>query len=149
MFNSLWPHEPQHTRLPCPSLCRIVCSHSCPLSRWCHPTISSLLPSSPALNLSQHYGLFQWVGSSYQVAKVLELWHSASNEYSGLISFRIDWFYLLAVQKILKSLLQHHILKASIFWLSTFSMVQIPFLELSSAIWTCLFCYSISYLPTI
>ena len=41
MSNSLWPHELQHTRLPCPSLCPGVCSNSCPLSQWCHPTISS------------------------------------------------------------------------------------------------------------
>ena len=71
-----------------------------------------LSPSSPpALNLSQHQGLFQWIGSSYQVAKVLELqlqhqsfqWIS---EYSGLTSFRIDSFDLLAVQGTLKSHLQ-------------------------------------------
>ena len=50
---------------------------------------------------------------------------SPSNEYSGLISFRMDWFDLLAVQGTLKSLLQHHALKASIFWLSAFFMVQL------------------------
>ena len=50
---------------------------------------------------------------------------SPSNEYSGLVSFRIDWFYLLAAQGTLKSLLQHHSSKASIFWRSTFSMVQL------------------------
>ena len=63
-------------------------------------------PSSPALNLFQHQGLFQWVGSSHQVAKVLELQVSISpsKEYWGLISFRIDWFDLLAVQGTLKSL---------------------------------------------
>ena len=76
-----------------------------------HPL--SLL-SSPALSLSQHQGLFQWIGSSYQVAKVLELQHQSSNEYSGLISFNIDWFDLLAIQGTLKNLLQHHSSKASI-----------------------------------
>ena len=60
-----------------------------------HPLSS---PSPPALNLSQHQDLFQWVSSSHQVAKVLELSISPSNEYSVLISFRIDWFDLLAVQ---------------------------------------------------
>jgi len=60
-----------------------------------HPLSS---PSPPALNLSQHQGLFQWVSSSHQVAKVLDLSISPSNEYSGLISFRIDLFDLLAVQ---------------------------------------------------
>ena len=70
------------------------------------PSLSMLLPSPPALNLSHHQGLFQWV-SSYQVAKVLErqLQDQSSNEYSGLISLRIDWFDLLAVQGTLKSLL--------------------------------------------
>ena len=78
---------------------------------------SHLLPSpSPfAFSLSQSQGLFQWVGSLHQVAKVLELQFSInpSNEYSGLISFRVD---LLAVQGTLKSLLQHHSWKASVFW---------------------------------
>ena len=62
-----------------------------------HPLSS---PSPPALNLSQHQGLFQWVGSSHQVAKVLDFSFSISpsNEYSGLISFRMDWLDLLAVQ---------------------------------------------------
>ena len=62
-----------------------------------HPLSS---PSPPPFNLSQHQGLFKWVSSSHQVAKVLEfqLHISLSNEYSGLISFRIDWFDLLAVQ---------------------------------------------------
>ena len=56
--NSLQPRGLQHARLPCPSLSPGVCSNSCPLSQWCHPTISSLLPLSlPALNLSQHQGL--------------------------------------------------------------------------------------------
>ena len=63
--NYLQPHGLPHTRLPCPSLSPRVCSNSCPLSRWCHPTISSsVTPSPPALNFSQHQGLFQWVSSS-------------------------------------------------------------------------------------
>ena len=71
--DSLYPHGLQHSRLPCPSLSPRVCSNSCPLSLWCHPTISSsvaplfCLPSFPAS------GFFQWVGSTHQVAKVLEL----------------------------------------------------------------------------
>ena len=60
-------------------------------------------PSPPAISLSQHQGLFQWVSSSHQVAKVLEF---HLHEYSGLISFRMDWLDLLAVQGTLKSLLQ-------------------------------------------
>ena len=67
-------------------------------------------PSPPSLSLSQHQGVFQWVSSSHQVAKVLEPCFSISpsNKYSGLISLRIEWFDLLAVQRSLKSLLQHH-----------------------------------------
>ena len=72
--NSLWLHGLQHARLPCPSPTPGGCSNSCPSCQWCHPTISSTVsPSLPAFNLSQHQGLFQWVISSHQVAKVLEL----------------------------------------------------------------------------
>ena len=84
-------------------------------------------PSLPAFSLSQHQDLFQRVSFSHQVAKVLELHftNSPSNDYSGLISFRIDWLDLLAVQGTLKSLLQHHSSKASIVWHSAFFMVQL------------------------
>ena len=70
--SSLWPHGPQHARPLYPSSTPGVYSNSCPLSWWCHPTISSSSPSPPTLNLSQHQGLFQWVSCSHQVAKVLE-----------------------------------------------------------------------------
>ena len=66
--NSLWPHELQHTRLPCVSLSAGVCSNSYPLNRWCHPTISSSVIAFSSC-LSQHQGLFQWVGSFCKVAK--------------------------------------------------------------------------------
>ena len=70
---SLQHHGLQHARLPCPSSIPRACSNSCPSSWWCHPTISlSIFPSPPVFNLSQHQGLFQWVSSSHQVAKVLE-----------------------------------------------------------------------------
>ena len=95
---------------------------------WCLPTISSCYPPCPsAFNLSQNQGLFQWVGSLYQVAKVLEfhLQHQSFHDYSGLISFRMDWFDLLAVQGTLKSLLQHYSWKASIFQHSAFFTVQL------------------------
>ena len=80
-----------------------------------HPLLS---PSPPAFNPSQHQGLFKWVSSSHQVTKVLEFQPpiSLSNEYSGLISFRMDWLDFLAVQGTLKSLLQHNSSKASILW---------------------------------
>ena len=85
-----------------------------------------LLPASPlSLSLLQHQGLFQWVSSSQQVAKVLELQHQSFQEYSGLISFRIDWFDPLAAQGTLKRLLQYHSSKASILWCSAFFMVQL------------------------
>ena len=85
-----------------------------------HPLSS---PSPPAFNLSQHRGLFQWVSSSHQVVQVLEfqLPHSPSNEYSGLISLRMDWLDLLAVQGTLQSLLQNHSSKVSILQCSAFS----------------------------
>ena len=71
--NCLRPHESQHTRPPCPSPTPGVHSNSYPLSQWCHPTISpSVVPFSSCFNLSQHQGLFKWVSSSHQVAKVLE-----------------------------------------------------------------------------
>ena len=100
-----------------------------------HPMSS---PSRPAFNLSQHQGLFKWVSSSHQVAKVLELSFriSPSNEYSGLISFRMDWLDLLAVQGTISSLPQHHSSKASILWCSAFFMVQLahPYVTTGKAI---------------
>ena len=85
------------------------------------------LPSPPAFNISQHQGLFRWVGSSHQVAKVLEFQfqHQSFQWYSGLISFRINLFDLFAVQGTLKSLLQHHSSKASVLWHSAFFIVQL------------------------
>ena len=86
------------------------------------------MPSSPSsLSLSQHQGLFQWVSCSHQMTKLLEfqLQPSPSDEYSGLISFKIDWFDLLAVQGTFRSLLQHHSLKASILWCSAFFTVHL------------------------
>ena len=103
-----------------------VYSNSCPLSQWCHPTISSsVIPFSHLQSFSAS-GFFQWVNSSQQVARVLEFSFSISpsNEHSRLISFRMNWLYLLAVQGTLKSLLQHHSSKASILRHSAFFIVQ-------------------------
>ena len=88
-----------------------------------HPLSS---PSTPTFNFCQHQGLYQWVSPLYQVAKVVSFNFSISpsNEYSGLISFRIDWFDLITVQVILKSLLQPHSSEASIPWRSAFFIVQ-------------------------
>ena len=91
------------------------------------PSHSLSFPSPPAFNLSPHKGLFYWVGLSHQVAKVWSFSFSISpsNEYSGLISFRMDWLDLPAVQGTLKSLLQHHSSKTSITRHSAFFMVQL------------------------
>ena len=101
------------------------------ISNAIQPSHSLSYTSLPALNLSQHQGLFQWVSSSYQVAKVLELrlqhqsFHNTSYDLlTSLISFRIDWLDLLAVQGTLKSLIQHHSSKASILWDLAFFIVQ-------------------------
>ena len=97
-----------------------------------------LLPPSPfALNFSQHQGLFQRVSSLHQVAKIQSTKYrassnSSSSEHPGLISFRTDWFDLLAVQGILKSLLQHHKLKASILHHSAFFMNELSHLYLTT-----------------
>ena len=91
MSNSLQPHEPQHDRPPCPSQTPGVYSNPCPSSRWCYPTISSsVVPSLPVLNLSQHQGFFQWVGPSHQVVKVLEL-QLQHQSFQGI--FRTDFFW--------------------------------------------------------
>ena len=85
-------------------------------------------PSPPAFSLSQYRCLFQWVGSSHQVAKVCSSFSiSLPNKYSGFISFNTDWSDLLAVKGTLKSLLQHHSLKASILQCSAFIMVQLSY----------------------
>ena len=90
-----------------------------------HPLSS---PSPPAFNLSQHQGLFKWVSSSHQMAKVLEfqLQHRSFQRIFRTISFRMDWLDLLAVQETLKSLLQHHNSKASIlFYVSSVHLVDV------------------------
>ena len=106
-------------------------------------SIESVMPSShlilcrplltPALNPFQHQGLFKWVNSSHQVTKVLEfqLQHQSFSEHPGLISFRMDWLDLLAVQGTLKSLLQHHSSKASILLHSAFFIVQLSHLYMT------------------
>ena len=89
------------------------------------PTHPLLSPSPPTFNLSQHQGLFKWVGSSHQVAKVLEfqLQHQSFQWILRTDSLRMDWLDLLAVQRTLKSLLQHHSSKASVLQRSAFFIV--------------------------
>ena len=119
MFDSLRPHESQHARPPCPLPTPGVHSNSCSSSQWCHPTISSSvapfsscpqsLPASESFPMSQ---LFSWGGQSIGISALA----SFLPKHPGLISFRMDWLDLLAVQGTLKSLLQHHSSKASILW---------------------------------
>ena len=126
MSDPLRHHELQHARPPYPSPTPRVYSNSCPLSQWSHPTISSAvvpflssphsLPASGSFPMGR---LFASGGPKYWSFSI-----SPSSEYSGLISLRMDWLDLLAVQGTVKSLLQHHSLKASILWHSTFFIVQ-------------------------
>ena len=127
MSDSLRPRWLQQAGVLCPPLVPRVCLHSCPRSWWGYLIISPLSPPSPpALNPSQHQGLFQWVSSLHQLAKYWSFSFSTgpSNEHSGLISFRMDWFDLHAVQETLKNLFQHHNLKTSILSCLAFLMVQ-------------------------
>ena len=128
MSDSLWCQRLQHTRLPCPSPTPGAYSKSCPLSQWCHPTISSsvapfsFIQSFPASGAFQMSKFFTSGGQSIGVSDSGSV---LSNKYLGLISFRMDWLDLLAVQGTLKSLLQHHSAKASILQCSAFFVLQL------------------------
>ena len=113
--DSLPLHGLQHARPPCPSPTPGVYSNSCPLSWWCHPTISSsvILFSSCSQSLSA-WGSLQMSQCFASGGQSFSFTISPSNENSGLISFRMDRLDLPAVQGTLKSLLQHHGSKASI-----------------------------------
>ena len=128
MSDSLWPHESQYARPPCPSATPRVYSNSCPLSRWCHPAISSSVVSfsscPQSLPASGSFPMSQLFASGGQKYWSFSFSISPSNEHAGLISFRMDWLDLLAIQGTLKSLLQHHSSKASIFRHSVFFTVQ-------------------------
>ena len=127
MSDSLWSHGLQHARLPCLSPTPEAYSKSCPLSQWCHATISSsVIPFSSLLQSFTASGSFS--NESVLCIRWPKYWSfnfsiSPSNEYSGLIFFRIDWS--VVVQGTLKSLLQHHGSKASVLWCSAFFMVQL------------------------
>ena len=126
--HSLHPHGLQHARLPCPSPTPRGCTNSCPLSQWCHPTISScrtlLLPPSifPSIRVFPNESVLRIRWPKYWS---FSFSISPFNEDSGLISFRIDWFDLLTVQGNLKSLLLLLSSKASILWRSAFFMFQL------------------------
>ena len=127
MSDSLGPHWLQHTWLPCPSLSPRVCSDSCPLSWWCYLTISysavtfsfnvQSFPASEYFSMSQLFASgSQSIGSSASA--------SPSNKYSRMISFRIDWFDLPAVQETQESSLAPQF-KSINSWCSVFFMVQL------------------------
>ena len=126
--DSLWPHELQHARPPCPPPTPGVHSNSCPSSWWCHPgnsasvvPFSSCPQSLPASVFSNESTLrMRWPkywSFSFSIIP--------SKEHPGLISFMMDWLDLLAVQGTLKSLLQHHSSKASILRHPAFFTVQL------------------------
>ena len=126
--NSLWPHGLQHSRLPCPSLTPRAYSNSCPSRSvmpsnhliLCHPLLL-LPPIPPSIRVFSNESVLhikrpkKW-SCSFSI--------SLSSDYSGRISFRMDWLDLLAVQGTLKSLLQHHSSNASILWHLAFFIVQ-------------------------
>ena len=148
MSDSLQPHGLQYARLLCSSLSPGVYSNSCLLSwRWYLNTIpSSAAPSPFTFSLSQHQ-VFFFSSELTLPNRWPKYWsfnfsNSPSNEYSGLISFRVDWFDLFAVQETLKSPLQHHSPKASILQRSAFFLVQLSHLYMTTGksialtIWT-------------
>ena len=125
MSDSLWPHELQHARPPCPSPSPGVHSNSCPSSWWCHPAISSsvvpfsscpqFFPASESFPMSQ---LFAWGGQSTGVSASTSVLPKNTQDW-------MDWLDVRAVQGTLKSLLQHHSSKASILQHSAFFTVQL------------------------
>ena len=133
MSSSLWSHGLQHAKLPCPSLSpRIVQTHV----HWISDALWPSHPLSPLYLLAPIFSsisLSQWVSSSHQVAKVLELLpQHQSFQWIFRISFRADWFDLLAVQGTLKSLLQHNDLEASVLQHWALFMVQLLHLYMTT-----------------
>ena len=126
--DSLWPHALQHARLPCLSSTPGAYSNSCPLCRWCHPTISSfVIPFSSCLQsfpASRFFQMSKFFVSGGQSIGSISFTISPSNEYSGL--FPLGWTgWISLLSKGLSSLLQHHSSKASILQRSTFFVVQL------------------------
>ena len=144
---SLRPHGLQQTGTSCPSPTTRVYSNSCPSSWSCHPTISSSL-CHPLLLLPSIFPSIR-VFSNESVLRIRwpKYWsfsfsNSPSNEYSGMIYFRMDWLELFAVQGTLKSLLQHHTSKASILCCSAFFIVQLSHPYMCQSI-TLYFCWAV------
>ena len=129
MSNSLWPHGLQHAKIPCPSPPPRAYSNSCPSHQWCHPTISSsVIPFSSCLQSFWASGscpTSQLFTSGGQSIGGFSFSISPTSEFSGLISFRIDWLDVLAVLGTLKSLLQYHSSESTILHHSAFFIVQL------------------------
>ena len=127
--DSLRPHGLRQASPPCPPPTPRAYLNSSPSGQWCHPTVSSsVVPFSSHLQSFPSIKIFS--SESVLCIRWPKYWSfsfniNPSNEYSGLISFRIVWLALLAVQGTLKSLLQHHSSKASILQRSAFFMVQL------------------------
>ena len=121
---------PVHHQLP-----ELAQTHVYWVSDAIYPSHPLSAPSPPTFNLSQHQGLSKWVSFSHQYWS-FSFSSSPSNEYSGLISFKMDWLDLLAVQGTLKNLLQHHTCKASILPHSAFFIVQLshPYMTMGKTI---------------
>ena len=140
MSDSLRPQELQHARPPCPSPTPRVYSNLCPSSRWCHPAISSsVVPFSSCPSTPPSIRVLS--NESTPCMRWPKYWSfsfsiSPFNEHPGLISFRMDWLDLLAIQGTPKSLLQHHSSKASILWRSAFLTVQLshPYMTIGKTI---------------
>ena len=116
MSDVLQSHGLQHASLSCPSPTPGACSNSCPSNQWCHPTISSsVVPFSSCPQYFLASGSFPMSQFFASGGQSFSFSISPSNEYSGLISFRMDWLDLLAVQETLKGLLQHHSSKHQFF----------------------------------
>jgi len=127
--DSLQPHEPQHARPLYPSPTPRVHPNPCPLNQWCHPSISTSVVSysswPQSLPASGSFQMSQLFTSGGQSTGVSISTISPSKKHPGLISFRMNWLDLLAVQGTLKSLLQHHSSKAAILRHSAFFTVQL------------------------
>ena len=120
---TLQPHELQHARPPCPSPTPRVHSNSRPSSQWCHlASSSSVVPFSSCIRVFSNESTFHMRWPKYWS---FSFSISPFKEHPGLISFRMDWLDLLAVQGTHKSLLQHHSSKSSILWCSAFFTVQL------------------------
>ena len=127
MSDSLRPHGLQHARLPCPSPTPGACSNSCPSSTSC---FNHLILCRPLLLPSAFPTIRVFSNESILCIRWPKYWTfsfsiSPSSKYSGLISFKIDWFDLLAVQGTFKSLIQNHSSKASVLQCLAFLMVQL------------------------